>query len=168
MGNNNAKEKVDAASKMLQEAVKNKNTKIIVGVVIVVIIAFNTFWNMTESKIVSEMAPLKAQITAIGAQVTAIGERVTAIEGRVTAIGERVDVSSGTNFEALKAEIENFKKMLEAEMASLRKAGETFDVRLNAVVKSEEEKLEVLKKTMEDQNAYVEELKGLLAGEVTK
>jgi len=154
MGNNNAKEKVDAASKMLQEAVKNKNTKIIVGVVIVVIIAFNTFWNMTESKIVSEMAPLKAQITAMGAQVTAIGERV--------------DVSSGTNFEALKAEFENFKKTLEAETASLRKAGETFDGRLNAVVKSEEEKLEVLKKAMEDQNAYVEELKGLLAGEITK
>ena len=143
----NAQEKVDTASKTIKEATKNKNTKIIIGIVVLLIIALNTIWNMTDSKITTEVESLRAQIAALGDRVD-----------------ETLKFSSSTDLEAL-----------EAKVISIEKAKEVFDARLNAVLKVEEAKLEMLTKALEEQRAYVEkalenqrtyveELKNLLAG----
>jgi len=52
---------------------------------------------------------------------------------------------------------------VKSNVEALQKAGEGFNSKLNALVKAEEAKLEVLTKDLENQKTYVEELKNLLS-----
>ena len=110
----------------------------IVGIVILVIILLNTFWSMMESKMTSELQAVKADLAALNTRVT--------------------EMEKGTiNLDAVKADIE-----------SIKGASANFEAKLNAVVKAEESRQEVLAKDLESHKAYIEELKSLLAGETGK
>ncbi len=110
----------------------------IVGIVVLVIILLNTFWSMMESKMTTELQAVKADIAALNTRVT--------------------EMEKGTiNLDAVKADIE-----------SIKGASANFEAKLNAVVKAEESRQEVLAKDLESHKAYIEELKSLLAGETGK
>jgi hypothetical protein len=133
----NTQEKLDATVKSLVEKAKSKKGKI-VGIVILVIILLNTFWNMVENKIVTELQTVKADLTEFNNRLT--------------------EAEKGTlDTEAVKADAE-----------AIRKATADFESRLSALVKAEEEKLELLTKSVESQKAYLESLKGRLAEEGSK
>jgi predicted nucleic acid-binding Zn-ribbon protein len=136
MGGNstNTQEKLDATVKSLVETAKSKKGKI-VGIIVLVIILLNTFWNMVESKITTELQAVKADLAELNNRLT--------------------EAEKGTlDVETVKADVD-----------TIRKAGADFESKLNAVVKAEEEKLEILTKSAEDQKAYLESLKSRLAGE---
>jgi len=52
---------------------------------------------------------------------------------------------------------------VKSNVETLQKVGEGFNAKLNALVKAEEAKLETLTKELENQKAYVQELKNLLS-----
>ncbi|MDR2527977.1 MAG: hypothetical protein LBD04_03025 [Synergistaceae bacterium] len=53
---------------------------------------------------------------------------------------------------------------LRTEVASIKEAAGSFEAKLNAVIKAEEDKLERLEKDAANQRAYIEGLKSLLSG----
>ena len=110
----------------------------IVGIVVLVIVLLNIFWSMMENKVASE-------VQAVRADIAALNTRLAEME------------KGSIDLEAVKADAETIKKV-----------GETFEAKLNAIVKAEEAKLEILAKDMENQKAYIEDLKSLLAGETGK
>jgi len=73
---------------------------------------------------------------------------------RVTARIAEVDAKTGGLLDL--AEVKS-------NVETLQKAGESFNAKLNALVKAEEAKLETLTKELENQKAYVQELKNLLS-----
>jgi YbbR domain-containing protein len=116
---------------------KMSKGKVIGIAVFVLLILFNVFWSLMSGKITEEIQAVKAEISQVGARVA-------------EAEKETLDV------EAVKADVE-----------IIRKATGDFDKKLDAVVKAEEARLEILAKNLEAQKAYVETLKSLL-GEVGK
>jgi type II secretory pathway component PulM len=133
----NTQEKLDAAVQSLVEKAKSKKGKII-GIIVLVIILLNTFWNMTENKITAELQAVKADLAELNSRLA--------------------EVEKGTpDVEAMKADAD-----------AIRKAGANFESKLNAVIKAEEEKLEILTQSAESQKAYLEGLKNRLAGEAGK
>jgi hypothetical protein len=140
MDNNNdtsTQEKLDATMQSLVEKAKSTKGKI-VGIIILVIILLNSFWNMMENRITTELQAVRAELAEISARVT--------------------EAEKGTlDVEAVKADVE-----------TIRKAGAEFESKLNAVISAEEGKLEILTKSVEYQKAYLESLKSYLAGETGK
>jgi hypothetical protein len=140
MDNNNdtnIQEKLDATMQSLVEKAKSKKGKI-VGIIILVIILLNTFWNMMENRITTELQAVRAELTELS--------------------GRMAEAEKGTlDVEAVKADVE-----------TIRKAGAEFESKLNAVIKAEEGKLEVLTKSVEYQKTYLESLKSYLAEETGK
>jgi hypothetical protein len=133
----NTQEKLDATVQSLVEKAKSKKGKII-GIVILVIILLNTFWNMVESKITTELQSVKANLAEFNNRLS--------------------EAEKGTlDVDAVKADV-----------AAIQKAGADFESKLNAVIKAEEEKLEILTKNAESQKVYVESLKNRLAEETGK
>jgi hypothetical protein len=133
----NTQEKLEATMQSLVEKAKSKKGKII-GIIILVIILLNTFWNMMENKITAELQAVRADLAEFNNRLA--------------------EAEKGTlDVESVKADVE-----------AIRKAGADFESKLNAVIKAEEEKLEVLTKSAESQKAYVESLKSRLAGETGK
>ncbi|MDR1649947.1 MAG: hypothetical protein LBR71_06760 [Synergistaceae bacterium] len=133
----NTQEKLDAAVQSLIEKAKSKKGKII-GIIVLVIILLNTFWNMTENKISIELQAVRADLAELNSRLA--------------------EVEKGTpDSEALKSDAD-----------AIRKAGADFESKLNAVIKAEEEKLEILTQSAESQKAYLEGLKNRLAGEAGK
>ncbi|MDR1979032.1 MAG: hypothetical protein LBQ42_09900 [Synergistaceae bacterium] len=159
MGAHDKKEKFDATLKTLTEAAKSKNGKIVGIIVLCVIllnvIILNVFGTTVENRIATEIQALKSDLAAINAHVADLEEKVD----KKT---ETVDI------EALKADAETIKKATETLNDATSKASENFEVKLNAVVKAEEAKLEILTKDLENHKAYIDELKSLLAGETNK
>ena len=113
------------------------NWKVIAGILVVVIILLNTFWNMTESKINEtlerEIGPLKSDLAAFSARLS--------------------EAEKAVDFDAINADI-----------SAIRQAGENFEKKLLAVIKAEELKLTELENNAANQKAYIDELKGLLEG----
>ena len=120
--------------------------KVIAGVVVLLIIVMNTFWNMTESKITETLAK------EIGSFKT---ELKSELKSDLDNIDARIsETEKGTiDLDAVKTDI-----------ASIKKAGEDFEKKLAAVIKAEEDKLTRLEKDVENQKAFISELKGLLEG----
>ena len=120
------------------EAAKCKfsaNWKIILGVLVVVIILLNTFWNMMETKIsetvTKEIGSLKSELAKIDARIS--------------------EAEKGTiDFDAVKKDVE-----------SIKKAGEDFEKKLASLIDAEKEKLARLEKDLENQKTYLDELKSL-------
>ena len=129
------------------------NWKVIVGILVLVIIVLNTFWNMTETKISETVAQ------AIGS--ISVAEEIESFKAELKSDLAKLDArvsetEKGTiDLDAVKADI-----------ASIKEAGEEFDKKLNAVIKAEEGKLALLEKDVVNQKAYIDELKGLLEGAV--
>jgi hypothetical protein len=130
-------EKLETAVRALKETAKSGKGKII-GIVVLVIILLNTFWNMMENKMTTELQAVKADLAGLNDRL--------------------VELEKGTpDVEAVKADV-----------AAIQQAGAEFESKLNAVIKAEEEKLEILTKSAESQKAYLESLKNRLAGETGK
>ena len=133
----NTQDKLDTTVQSLVEKAKSKKGKII-GIVILVIILLNTFWNMVENKITTELQTVRADLASFNDRLS--------------------EAEKGTlDVEAVKADV-----------AAIQKAGADFEAKLNAVIEAEEEKLEILTKDAESQRVYVESLKSRLAGESGK
>lgn len=140
MDNNekSAKEKFDATMKTVTEKAKTKTGKIVIAVVLVIVL-LNSFWSMMESSVNSKMA---SEVQAVRAEFKK----------------QLAEVDKGSiDLDAVKADAE-----------AMRKAGDSFEAKLNAVIKAEEAKLDMMTKDMENQKAYIEDLKSLLAGETGK
>jgi len=128
-----------ASAEKAMETAKNKfnaNWKVIVGILILAVILLNTLWNSMENKIsesvTKEIASFKSELAKLDARVS--------------------EAEKGTiDLDAVKDDI-----------TSIKKAGEDFGNKLNALVKAEEEKLARLEKDAENQKAYINELKSLL------
>jgi hypothetical protein len=146
----NAKEKFDATVKTVTETVKSAPGKVI-GIIVLVLIVINTFWNLWDNgnKISTELQAVKADVATL---VTRLDELEKSTAGAV-------------DLENVKADIESAKATVKADIDSIAKANENFETKLNAVIKAEEAKQETLLKEAEDHRTYIEELKGLLAGE---
>jgi hypothetical protein len=146
----NVKEKFDATRKTVTETVKSAPGKVI-GIIVLVLIVINTFWNLWDNgnKISAELQAVKADVATLTTQLAEL-EKSTA---------------GAADLDSVKADIEFAKETAKADIASITKASESFEAKLNAVVKAEEAKLETLLKETESQRAYIEELKGFLAGE---
>ena len=141
---NNTKEKFDETVKKVQEKAKTTTGKIVIAV-IVVIILFNTMWTVMDGKVAGHIEALKKEFQAqddLGEKIAPFEQRLAALEGR------------SIDLDAVKSDVETIKQ-----------ATESFETKLNAMIKAEEEKLESLTKDMESHKAYLERLKGLLAGE---
>lgn len=140
---NNTKEKFDETVKKVQEKAKTTTGKIVIAV-IVVIILFNTMWTVMDGKVAGHIEALKKEFQAedLSKKFAPFEERLTALESR------------SIDLDAVKSDVETIKQ-----------ATESFETKLNAMIKAEEEKLESLTKDMESHKAYLERLKGLLAGE---
>ena len=155
MGTNTKKDKFDTTLKTLTEAAKTKNGKIVCGIVVAVVllevIILNVFGSTLENKIATEVQGLKSEIAALGTQVTDLQKEAGKKE-------ETIDP------DALKADAETIVKTAEAINAATSKASESFETKLNTLVKAEEAKLEILTKDLEAHKAYIEELKTLAAG----
>ncbi|MDR2175732.1 MAG: hypothetical protein LBO82_07315 [Synergistaceae bacterium] len=133
----NTQEKLDATVKSLVETAKSRKGKII-GIIVLVLILLNTFWNMVENKITAELQAVKTDLAEINHRLA--------------------ETEKGTlDVDAVKADLE-----------AIRKAGSDFESKLSAVIKAEEEKLETLTKNAEGQKAYLESLKSHLAGDTGK
>lgn len=144
------KENFDVTVKTIAESAKSAPGKVI-GIVILVLVVINTFWNLWENgnKISAELQTLKTDLTALVTRQTEL-EKNTA---------------GAADLEDLKTDIELAKETVKVDIASIAKAGESFEAKLNSVIQAEESKLEVLLKEAENQKAYIENLKKLLAGE---
>ncbi|GHS95515.1 hypothetical protein AGMMS50276_11460 [Synergistales bacterium] len=127
------------AKTVVEVVAKNNKAKKIIGVVVGLIIIFNIFWNLMEHKISEELG---------GGNIAALTERIAALE---KADSEVLDVDA-----------------VKADLAAMKDASEKFESKLNAIVKAEEAKLDVLTQNVESQRAYVETLKSLLSGETGK
>jgi hypothetical protein len=156
MGANEKKQKFDATLKTLTDAAKSKDGKIVGIIVLVVIILnviiLNVFGTTVEDKIAAEIQTIKSDFAALSAHVTELEEEV----------GKKTEP---VNIDALKADAETVKKTVESAVEVIGKASEKFEAKLNALVKAEEAKLEILAKDLESQKAYVDGLKSLLAEE---
>ena len=123
-----------AAAEKAMEMAKSKitaNWKVILGVFILIIVVLGFFSCMMQNKISRAMVPLKSEIAKLDARV---------VETEKSTID--VDV-------------------VKTDIAAIKKAGEDFHRRLNALIKAEEEKLTRLEKESESQKAYINELKNL-------
>ncbi|MCL2009046.1 MAG: hypothetical protein FWG71_00680 [Synergistaceae bacterium] len=116
------------------------NWKIIAGVLVVVIILLNTFWNMMETKISYSVTSVTNEVGAVKTELVNFDARLSEAEKGAT-----------LDTEAVKADI-----------AAIKRAGENFEKRLNAVITAEEGKLALLEKDVANQKAYIDELKSLL------
>ena len=124
------------------EAMKSKlaaNWPVILGVLVVVILLLNVHWTMMENKISATVAKETGTFKADLAK----------LNGRITETEQQTQQT--IDLDALKKDVE-----------SIKKAGENFEKRLAAVIKAEEEKLARLDKDVENQKAYIDELKSLL------
>jgi hydroxyethylthiazole kinase-like sugar kinase family protein len=148
MEGKDAKEKFDEAVKVVAETAKTTKGKI-VAIIILVIIVLNTFWNMMENKITTELQSVRADLGTLSTRLAEVEE----------AKGETIDL------DAIKAEVQSFKTSAEAIASLLSKTNENFGAKLNAIVQLEEAKLESLSKEVENQKAYIEGLKKLLPEE---
>ena len=146
------------AAKCKLETVKCKlaaNWKVIAGILVVVIILLNTFWNMTESKISSTVTQAMGSIT--------VAEEMESFK---TALKTELE-SNFANLDARLSELEKRSidvEMVKEDIAAIRKAGEDFEKKLLAIIKAEELKLAGLEKDAETQKTYIDELKTLLEG----
>ncbi|MDR1377227.1 MAG: hypothetical protein LBJ22_06920 [Synergistaceae bacterium] len=156
MGANEKKQKFDTTLKTLTDAAKTKDGKLVGIVILVVIIlnwiSLNVFGTSVKNTIAAEVQTIKSDFAALSAHVTELEEEV----GKKT---ESVDIG------ALKADAEAIKKTAESLGESTVKASEKFEAKLNALVKTEEAKLATLTKDLENQKAYIDELKSLLTGQ---
>ncbi|GHS89794.1 hypothetical protein AGMMS49957_13770 [Synergistales bacterium] len=118
---------------------KSGKTKIIIGGAIGLIIIFNIFWNLMENKISSELG---------GGNIAVLSERISTLEKAEREVLNADDVK--------------------ADLVAMKEASDNFESKLNAIVKAEEAKLDVLTQNLEIQRAYVETLKSLLSGETGK
>ncbi|GHV38227.1 hypothetical protein FACS1894187_16740 [Synergistales bacterium] len=123
----------------VEGAAKNNKAKKIIGTVVGLIIIFNIFWNLMEHKISEELGG-----------------------GNIAALDERIAVLEKSNKETLDVDA------VKADLAAMKEASDKFESKLNAIVKAEEAKLDVLTQNVESQKAYVETLKSLLSGETGK
>ena len=115
----------------------NKNKGKIIGIAVLLIILLNTLWNVMDSKVSKE------ELQSVKADLAAFNTRLAGMEA---------EVEKGTpDLDAVKADVE-----------SIKKASETFEVKLNALIKAEEAKIDIMAKDVESYKAYIEELKGLL------
>jgi hypothetical protein len=129
------KTKETAFDEIMDKMSKMSKGKVIGIVVVLVLIVLNVFWNLLSNKITDESQALRAEIAQVAARAA-------------EAEKETLDV------QAVKADVE-----------LIRKATDDFDGKLNAVIKAEETRLEILTKNAEDQKAYLESLRNLLKGD---
>jgi uncharacterized membrane-anchored protein YhcB (DUF1043 family) len=146
----NAKEKFDATAKAIAGTAKNAPGKVI-GIIILILIMLNTFWNLWENgnKISAELQAVKTDLAALAA-------RQTELEN---------SAAGSVDLENIKTDIELAKETVQSNIASTAKAVETFETKLDALVRAEETKLEILLREAENRRIYIQELKNLLAGE---
>jgi hypothetical protein len=128
-------EKGKVDAKMIMEKAKTPTGKLVIGIVVLLIVLFNVVSTQTSNRITSEVQPVKADLAAFDTRL--------------------VEVEKGTtvDLDAVKANAD-----------AIQQATESFEAKLNAVVKAEEARLEALTKEMENQKAYIETLKSLLSG----
>jgi len=128
-----------ATAEKAVETAKNKliaNWKVVLGVFILAIVLLNTLWSSMENRIAESVAKETASFKT----------ELAKLEARVS------EAEKGTiDIDAVKEDI-----------VSIKKVGEDFANKLNALIKAEEEKLARLEKDAENQNAYINDLKGLL------
>jgi len=143
---NAKKDPVAKAAEAAFESVKCKcgaHWKVLVGALIVVIILLHTFWSMMENNIsqtvAKEIGAFTVELQSVKSNLAVLGARVSETE------------KEAINHEAIKEDIE-----------SIRGAAEEFEKKLTSVIKAEEEKLLILEKNVENQKAYIDELKRLL------
>ena len=155
----NAKEQSDSTVKTVMEKAKTTKGKVIIGVVVLVILMLNISWTLANNKISTEIQAVRAEIAELAArfeEVTKAGQKESAIN----------------DYDAIKAEIQALQENLKTREDSAQKAAEDFNAKLNAVIKSEEAKLDILVKELEkqteSQKAYLEELKSLAIGNTEK
>lgn len=88
-----------------------------------------------------------------------IGNQINGVKAQVDTLSNRVTQTekSTLDFDAVKADIQ-----------AIHKAGELFELKLNALIKAEEARLAILTQELENQKAYIEELKNLSAQESGK
>lgn len=137
MQNNNEKSPKEKFDTTMKTVTEKAKTKTgkIIGVVVLVIILLNIFWSMMENKVTLE-------VQAVRADIVALNTRLAEME------------KGSVDLDAVRADAETIKK-----------TGESFEAKLNAIVTAEEAKLENLTKELENQKAYIENLKSLSAGE---
>ena len=142
------KEKFDSTMKALTEKAKTKTGKIAIISFLLLLLVLNIFWSAMKSTVAEEMSKGTA-----AAEVQSLKNALASFDLRVA------ELEKGTtlDMETVKGHVE-----------SMTKTAENFEAKLNAVVKAEEAKLEILAKDMENHKAYIEELKSLLAGETGK
>jgi len=129
------------------------NWKIIAGILVVIIIVLNTFWNMTETKISETVAQAIGSITVAEEVAKEMESLKTEFKSDIAKLDARLsEAEKGTiDLDAVKADI-----------VAIKKAGEDFEKKLNAVIKAEEGKLALLEQDAANQKAYIDELKSLL------
>ncbi|MDR1873798.1 MAG: hypothetical protein LBQ90_02130 [Synergistaceae bacterium] len=131
------KEKFDEAVKVVTEKARTPTGKFTIGVVILLVILFNIVWTLMGNRIAAEGQALRADMAVFDSRL--------------------LEVEKGTtiDLDALKADVE-----------SIRKATNSFEAKLNSIVRAEEARLETLVRDVENQKAYIEALKKiLLSGE---
>jgi len=128
--------------------------KILIGVLVVAIVLFNTFWSMTENSITETVA---REVRAFNVELQSLKSDLAGLDARFADMDTRLSEAEkgATDLDAIREDI-----------AAIRNAGEHFEKRLLAVIKAEEIKLAELEQGVESQKAYVNELKSLLEGAV--
>ena len=122
----------------------NKNKGKIIGIVVLLVILLNTLWNVMDSKVSKgELSSVKEELSSVKADLAAFTTRLASMQAEVE--------KGAPDLDAVKADVE-----------SIKKASENFEVKLNALIKAEEAKIDVMTKDVESYKAYIEELKGLL------
>ena len=127
--------KNEVAKKMEQLTKEKPWMKYVIGFVVIIIIA-NVSATLAQDKVIAELAPLRAQMEVITARLAEIDAKTGGL----------------LNLDEVKANVEHIQKTME-----------NFNTRINAIVKTEEAKLEILEKDLASQKAYVEEVKTLLS-----
>jgi hypothetical protein len=155
MNNKKAKDTFDTTVKTVTEKAKTPMGKIVI-VIVVLLIVLQTFWNMTESKVVSELQPLTSELANLNARV---GEMEKSQAEAIDLDALKADAEAFKT--KLQEDIDAIKDAVKADADAIKSAGENFEAKLSALVEAEESKLEALTKETETQKAYVEKLKAL-------
>jgi hypothetical protein len=146
MGTPEKKQQFDAILKTLTETAKSKNGKrvgiIVLGVILLNVVILNVFGTTLENKVATEVQVLKSELAGLNVHVTEL-------EKEIDKKTETVDIAT------LKADAQSARD-------ATGKAIENFEAKLNALIKTEEAKLEILAKDLENHKAYVDGLKSLM------
>ena len=157
MDGKDAKKETDTTTKK-EKCKLGAHWKVVLGgIIALILIVLNTFWNMTENKISETIAKQIGSLTVAEETAKEIESLKAEIKSGLAKLDARV---SETEKEKETIDLDAVKGSVE----SIRKAKEDFEKKLLAVVKAEELKLAALEKDAANQKAYIDELKGLLEG----